>query len=111
VTEKQRVTIWKWAKDNVAFTDYKTVHDAINQKFFGGRAKPEWITDILAGRKTPFKAHSVAKWKAQYDRQQVVRRAQDLQRYAGTSVYGKVARTIWGSARILATIGHGIVFP
>ena len=61
VTDDERIVIWKWAKENAIDQGLPIdkVGDAINEHFFGGQAKPEWITDILSGRKTPFKQQLV----------------------------------------------------
>jgi len=64
------MAIWKWAKANGIDQGLplEKVHDAINTQFFNGMAPPEWINDILSGRKTPFKALANDAWKAQYNR-------------------------------------------
>jgi hypothetical protein len=76
-TDQDRYVIWKWAKEHgidqgMSFHD---VHNAINHYFYGGMAKPEWITEKLAGRKTPLRPFAMDAWKAQYNRRMMVEAA------------------------------------
>ena len=107
------MAIWKWAKANGIDRgeSFEKIHDAINQRFFGGAAKPEWISDILSGRKTPLRLVSDAAWKAANNRRQVVRQAQDLSRTAALGPIAKAFRTVTAIPREIATAGHGFVFP
>lgn len=111
VKDNERPAIWKWAKDNTDFKDRASTAQAINDHFFGGRAPDEWLNDIIGGRKTPFKAVSTEMWRRAYDRQTVIRHAQELNRVAGTTLFQRIANTGWNTARTLETIGHAIVFP
>ena len=79
-TDKDRFVIWKWAKANGIDQgmSMKDVGDAINHYFYGGMAKPEWITEKLIGRKTPLKPFALAAWKAQYNRRNIVAQAGEL---------------------------------
>jgi hypothetical protein len=79
-TCEDRMAIWKWVKDNGLDhgLSFNEIHDAVNTYFFAGQAKPEWITDILSGRKTPLRKLAIKAWKAQYYRMQAVDQAKEL---------------------------------
>lgn len=112
VTDEQRPVIWKWARDNVDFSEgLGKVGDKINDHFFEGQAPQKWINDIIGGRKTAFKAQALDVWRKQYDRQTVVRQAQDMNRLAGTNMFGRAAIRAYNVPRQIYTFGHGIVFP
>src|SRR6266478_6115315 len=88
-TDEQRMAIWKWAKLNGIDhgLPFSKVHDAINQHFFAGKAKPEWITDILSGRKTPFRELATDAWKKQYNRRVITQQALEQ---SGAKAYGPI---------------------
>lgn len=113
VTEQERIAIWRWAKAHGIDhgLPIEKVGDAINTHFFAGQAKPEWITDILSGRKTPFRQLSNAAWKQQYNRRQIIMQAQDLTRGQGQGPVGRALQRLWNVPRSAAVFGHGIVFP
>lgn len=113
VTDKERMAIWKWAKANGIDQGLPIdkVGDAINQHFFSGQAKPAWITDILSGRKTPFKYLATDAWKKQYNRRQIVQQAQSIANAKTPGPIGRAAGAIWSGPRSLAVFGHGLVFP
>lgn len=115
VTDEERFAIWKWAKekaiDNNPSPDLDQVGKQINDYFFGGQAHPDWITDILSGRKTPFREVANDMWKKQYNRRVVTQQASEMSRMAGASQFVRVARAIWSGPRSLAVFGHGVVFP
>lgn len=113
IKDDERITIWKWAKENGIDhgLPIEKVGDAINQHFFNGMAKPEWITDILSGRKTPFRQLSDEAWRKQYNRRQIVLQAQDLAREQGRSPIAKTLQRLWDIPRSAAVFGHGVVFP
>jgi hypothetical protein len=79
-TCEERMAIWKWAKDNGLDhgLSFNEIHDAINTYFFAGQAKPEWITDILSGRKTPLRKLAIDAWRKKYYRMQIVNQAKEL---------------------------------
>jgi hypothetical protein len=113
----ERMAIWKWAKENGIDhgLPFEKIHDAINTHFFGGMARPEWINDILSGRKTPFKALADDAWKAQYRRRVITQQAKEV---LGAQTLGPFTRTLkrivgvpLSIPRRLAVAGHGIVFP
>lgn len=116
VKDEDRPIIWKWAKDNTNFEDYGETSKAINDHFFQGRAPQAWINDLIGGRKTKpaFKMYDEMYnqlWRRNTDRQNMIQYAKELNRYAGTGVWPKVAKTVWNLGRSLETIGHAIVFP
>lgn len=112
---EDRMAIWKWAKANGVDRGLplNEIHDAINQYFYAGNARPEWINDILAGRKTPLRNVADAVWKAQYNRRVITQQAKDLV----TAQTGGTSRILKGLERVLAlprealVFGHGVVFP
>jgi hypothetical protein len=113
VTDDERIAIWRWAKLNGIDKGLpiEKVGDAINQHFFSGMARPEWISDILSGRKTPF--HQVADnaWRAQYNRRAIIQQAKDQFRLQSMGPAGRILRKLWTAPRELLTIGHSFVFP
>ena len=114
VDDQDRLAIWKWAKDQGGIdkgAPIEQVHDAINQKFFNGKAKPEWINDILSGRKTPFKFLANDQWKKQYNRRVITQQANEISKIGDMGQAGKILRGIWTLPRSVAVFGHGIVFP
>lgn len=114
IKDEDRFTIWKWAKEKGgidAGEPIEKVYDNINNFFYGGQAKPEWISDILSGRKTPFRQVADEMWKKQYNRRVVTQQAQEISRLENMGPVGKVLRTIWTAPRSLAVFGHGVVFP
>jgi len=87
------------------------IGDAINEKFFAGQAKPEWITDILSGRKTPFRNLANDAWRKQYNRRAIVQQATEISKMANMGPAGKMLRTLWTIPRSVAVMGHGAIFP
>jgi hypothetical protein len=113
IDQDDRMAIWKWAKANGIDhgMSIDKVGDAINQHFFAGQAKAEWISDILSGRKTPFRELSNAAWKAQYNRRQITLQAQDVARQQAMHPVARTLQRIWDVPRSAAVFGHGLVFP
>jgi len=113
VKDDERMAIWKWAKANGIDEGrpFSEMHERINAHFFAGQAKPEWITDILSGRKTPLRELSNAAWKQQYNRRQIVRQAQEIAGRKALPPVVRALKSIWDVPRRLAVAGHGFVFP
>src|SRR6266478_1323894 len=113
VKDEERLAIWRWAKLNGIDKGLpiEKVGDAINQHFFNGMARPEWITDILSGRKTPFRQVADQAWRAQYNRRAIVQQAKDISKMASMGPVGKTLRALWTLPRSVAVFGHGVVFP
>jgi hypothetical protein len=113
VTDDERIAIWRWAKLNGIDhgLPIEKVGDAINKHFFSGMARPEWITDILSGRKTPFQHTANNAWRAQYNRRAIVQQAQNISRMANMGPVGKKLYDLWTFPRELAVTGHSFVFP
>lgn len=114
-TGRRRTAIWRWAKANGVDhgLPIDKVGDAINQQFFAGQAKPEWITDILSGRKTPLREVANAAWKAQYNRRVITQQAKDLYRAQTMGPITKALRPLLTVPRWISVGGgiHGVVFP
>src|SRR5206468_1878942 len=113
VTDEERMAIWRWAKANGIDhgLPFEKIHDAINEHFFAGAAKPEWVTDILSGRKTPFRVQANAAWKTQYNRRMIVQHAKELTERQAMSPAGKAFRALWSAPRSAAVFAHGWVLP
>lgn len=113
VKDEERLAIWKWAKENGIDQGLpmEKVGDAINKYFFAGQARPEWISDILSGRKTPYRSIANDAWRKQYNRRVIVQQAKDMARLASMGPVGKVLRGLWTLPRSVAVAGHGFVFP
>ncbi len=114
VKDDERSVIWKWAKEHGGIDEGKPINqvaDAVNQQFFGGMAKPEWINDIMSGRKTPFREVANEMWKKQYNRRVVTQQAQEISRLANLGPVAKKLRALWNIPRTVAVAGHGVVFP
>ena len=91
--ERGRMAIWAWAKkasgiDPVTGRElgggidegrsFDDVHEAINRHFYNGFAPSEWITDKLAGRKTPLKPFAMAAKVAEIHRRNITSQAKGL---------------------------------
>jgi hypothetical protein len=113
IDQDDRTVIWRWAKANGIDhgMSIDKVGDAINQHFFAGQAKPEWISDILSGRKTPFRELATDVWKKQYNRRQITLQAQDVARQHAMNPVAKRISQLWNIPRSAAVFGHGLVFP
>jgi hypothetical protein len=108
------MAIWKWAKEHGGIDEgmpIEKVKDAINQQFFAGSAKDEWLNDILAGRKSPLRQVSDAAWKAQYNRRLVTQQARMLTKTRSIGPIAKIAHWAYSVPRTMITFGHGTVFP
>lgn len=114
IKDDERFAVWKWAKENAGIDSgvpIDQVGKAINDHFYGGQGKPEWINDILSGRKTPFKAVANEMWKKQYNRRVITQQAQEISRLVNLGPVGKALRRLWTAPRTVAVMGHGVVFP
>jgi hypothetical protein len=113
VNDDERLAIWRWAKQNAIDQGlpFDKVHEAINQHFFGGAAKSEWINDILSGRKTPFRFQANSVWKAQSNRRLVIQQAKQRLGMDRTPPLFKAINFATGLPRHTATFGHAVVFP
>lgn len=113
VKDDERVVIWKWARDNHIDqgATLGQVKDAINQEFYNGMAKPEWLDDIITGRKTPFKEVANDLWRKQYNRQAIIQQAKDISQWSKLPPWVQVVSKALNAPRSVAVFGHGIVFP
>ena len=128
--ERGRMAIWAWAKKHSG-VDPKTgretgggidegrswddVHDAINRHFYNGFAQPKWITEKLAGRKTPLKPFAMASKLAEMNRRNIVAHAQDLtaaiQKQQKQKPIGRALETAFDFPRKAAVGGHSLAIP
>ena len=79
--------------------------------FFAGQAKHEWISDILSGRKTPFRELATDVWKKQYNRRMITLQAKDVAGRQAMHPTARAIQTLWNIPRSAAVFGHGLVFP
>lgn len=112
-TIEEGMEIWRWAKANgidrgLSFAE---IHDLIKHEYFSGSGKPEWITEILAGRKAPFRRLSDDVWRAQANRRVIVEHAKDVAGRAAMPTWQKAISYAWERPRAFAVAGHGYVFP
>ena len=111
----RRAAIWKWVKEHGIDQgkSFDEIHDMIKQKVFSGMAdfKPEWATDILSGRKTPYHKIATDAWQAQARRKAVVQHAKDVAGRAAMSMPMRALSKLWTVPRSVAVAGHGYVFP
>jgi hypothetical protein len=115
VTDQERMVIWKWAKANGIDhgLPYDDIHKAINQEFFSGMARKEWIHDILAGRKTPLRRLPDDAWVKAANRRAIIAQAEEFHKTAGLGPIGGALRKIMKAPRWFSLGGgiHGFVFP
>jgi hypothetical protein len=113
VKDEERQAIWRWAKENAIDhgMPIEKVGDAIKNHFFAGQAKPEWITDILSGRKTPYRAVANDVWKKQYNRRRIIQQANDMSKVQAMGPAARLMHALWTGPREIATAGHAVVFP
>jgi hypothetical protein len=113
VRDEERIAIWKWAKENAidqgASLDKTT--EMINNYFFGGVGRPEWISDILSGRKTPYRYVADKLWMAQANRRRIIQQAQELSSRQRTPPLLRPINFLTDLPRKTATFGHAVVFP
>jgi hypothetical protein len=107
------MVIWKWAKENGIDhgLPFSKVHDAINEHFYAGLGKAEWINDILSGRKTPLRTLAADAWKKQYNRRMITQQAKDLLQEHNRHPALRALDPILAFPRDLMTLAHGAVFP
>ncbi len=113
IDPEDRYEIWKWAKENGIDKGmtFEQVKKAINDEYYGGVGRPEWIHDILSGRKTPFRKVAGDVWRKQYNRQAVVQQAKEASYRDALGPLGRLAVAMRFGPRSVAVFGHGVVFP
>lgn len=111
--EKARIRIWKWAKANGIDKGlpFDKIAEAINQHFYDGMARPQWIAAHLEARKTPFREISNALWRAQANRRAIVEQAKGESRYYQMGSLRRVLSTIYNLPRAGLVFAHGTAFP
>lgn len=113
INDEDRLAIWKWIKENGLDqgVGIELTGPMINERFFGGAAKPEWITDILSGRRTPFKQLTLDAWRKQYRQRITLDNAINDSRRAAMGPVAKVFDRIWDVPRAVKVAYHFTVFP
>jgi hypothetical protein len=115
LNDQERLALWKWVKENGADSGMPIgkVHEVLNNHFFGGHAKPEWVNEFLAARKTPFKRASDAAWTAQANRRNIQQQAKHLVSDQNANILARAANMVIAGPRYVTVGGgvHGVVFP
>jgi hypothetical protein len=115
MTDPERLAMWRWTKENAIDRGmpFEQVHDMFNSHYFGGTARPEWVNEFLAARKTPFKRAIDAVWEAQANRRNIQQQAKNLVSDKNANILSRAAKTVIAGPRYVAVGGgvHGVVFP
>jgi hypothetical protein len=115
LTDQERMAMWKWVKENAIDhgMPLEQVHETLNNHFFGGTGKPEWINEFLAARKTPFKRASDAAWAAQANRRNIQQQAKHLVSDRNANILERATNMVIAGPRYVTVGGgvHGVVFP
>jgi hypothetical protein len=113
VKKDQYPVIWKWAKEHGIDQglSYDKIHDAINEHFYAGMAKPEWINNILGARKTPLRVLSTDRWVAQYNRRMIQQYAKNLTQTQALGPINRILAKLFDLPRRALVQLHGFVFP
>jgi hypothetical protein len=115
LTDQERLSLWKWVKENAIDhgMPLEQVHETLNNHFFGGTAKPEWVNEFLAARKTPFKRVSDAAWTAQANRRNIQQQAKRLVSDRNANLLERAANMAIAAPRYITLGGgvHSVVFP
>jgi hypothetical protein len=73
--DDDRIVIWKWINENCLDKERDEISKAVNDRFFAGEAKQEWLDDILSGRNTPFQKETKRLWKAKRKKEKAIQEA------------------------------------
>lgn len=115
LSDQERLALWKWTKENAIDhgMPIEQVHEVLNNHFFGGNAKSEWVNEFLAARKTPFKRASDAAWTAQANRRNIQQQAKHLVSDQRANILERAAKMVIAGPRYVSVGGgvHGVVFP
>jgi hypothetical protein len=115
MTDQERMAMWKWVKDNAVDQGMplEQVHERFNNHYFGGTAKPDWVNEFLAARKTPFKRASDAAWTAQANRRNIQQQAKHLVSDRNSDILSRAAKMMIAGPRYVTVGGgvHGVTFP
>src|SRR4029077_9898260 len=115
MTDRERLAMWKWVKENaiVHGAPIEQVHETFNNHYFGGTAKPEWVNEFLAARKTPFKRASDAAWTAQANRRNIQLQAKRLVSGRNANILERATKMVIAGPRYVTVGGgtHFAVFP
>ena len=107
--------MWKWIKENAVDQGmpFEQVHETFNNHYFNGAAKPEWVNEFLAARKTPFRRASDAAWTAQANRRGVQQQAKHLINDRNANSLEKATDAMIAGPRWVSVGGgiHSVVFP
>jgi len=110
--EKRRF-ILEWARPMFeAGLPMDKIGEAINDRWFKGRAPAKWIyDDILKGKGTPYEKGLRDVWKAQKERRDKTQEAENFAKTESMGAAGKILYTLATVPRKIATLGHFTVFP
>ena len=110
--EKRRF-ILEWARPMFeAGLPMDKIGEAINDRWFKGRAPSKWIyDDILKGKGTPYEKGLRDVWKAQFDRRVKTQEAENLALSESKGFWGKMLSPLKAPARKVAVAYHFTVFP
>jgi hypothetical protein len=115
LTDQERLALWKWVKENAVDhgMPFEQVHEVLNNHFFAGNAKPEWINEFLAARKTPFRRASDAAWTAQANRRNIQQQAKHLVSDRNANILARAAKAVIAGPRYVTVGGgfHSVAFP
>jgi hypothetical protein len=115
LTDQERMAMWRWIKENAIDhgMPFEQVHETFNNHFFGGAARPEWVNEFLAARKTPFKRASDAVWTAQANRRNIQQQAKRLVSDRNANILSRATNMVIAAPRYVSVGGgvHGVVFP
>jgi hypothetical protein len=115
MTDQERLAMWKWVKENAIDQGmpWEQVHETFNNHYFGGAAKPTWVNEFLAARKTPFKRASDAAWTAQANRRNIQQQAKHLVSDRNANILERATNAVIAAPRYVSVGGgtHFAVFP
>src|SRR6516164_1819524 len=96
MTDQDRLAMWKWIKENAVDQGmpFEQVHETFNNHYFNGAAKPEWVNEFLAARKTPFRRASDAAWTAQANRRGVQQQAKHLINDRNSNILSRATKMV-----------------
>lgn len=115
MTDAERLAMWKWTKENAIDhgMPFEQVRDTFNNHYFGGSAKPEWVKEFFAARKTPFQRLSDAAWAAQANRRNIQQQAKHLVSDQNATNLERAFNAVIAAPRYVSVGGstHFAVFP
>ena len=112
-TPEKRRFILAWARPMFeAGLPMDKIGEAINDRWFKGRAPSKWLyDDILKGKNTPYEKALRDIWKTQFDRRVKTQEAENLAKSESKGWMDKALYTLGTAPRKLAVAYHFTVFP